>query len=82
MTVSVVSVDADRKRVNQTVSIVPDCMDVIMEGGGGGAVGVDGGDCVIGRPASAFRSDIDGYADFAGEVAAGVASSTVLAGRH
>ena len=35
---------------------------------------MDGGACVVGGLASAFRSDIDGYADFAGEVAAGVAS--------
>ena len=32
---------------------------------------MDAGACVVGRPASAFRRNIDGYADFDGEVADG-----------
>ena len=44
------------------------------------AVGVDDGTCVVGRPASAVRSVVDGYADFAGEVAVCVVSPAVLAG--
>ena len=43
-------------------------------------VSVDVGACVVGGPASAFRSDVGGFADFTGEVADGVASLAVLAG--
>ena len=42
--------------------------------GGGGATGVDCGTIVVGGPASAFRSGAGGWADFAGDVSAGVAS--------
>ena len=35
---------------------------------------------MVGDPASAFRSGVDGYTDFAGEVAVGVASPAVPAG--
>ena len=75
------SVHTDRKRVDQTVSTVPDCVkvDVVYVMGGGAAVSVDCGTCVVGGPASVFRSGIDGYADFAGEVAVGVAPPAVLA---
>ena len=41
---------------------------------------MDCGTYVVGGPASAFRSGIDGYADFAGEVAIGVASPAIIAG--
>ena len=41
---------------------------------------MDSGTCVVGGPAFVFQSDIDGYADFAEEVIAGVASPAVLAG--
>ena len=62
--VSAMSFDADRKRVNQTVSTVPDGMDVNVSqwdsrtqwppSAGGGAVSVDGGTYVVGGPASAI----------------------------
>ena len=46
----------------------------------GNVVCMDCSTNVVGGPASAFRSVVAGYADFAGEVAVGVASPAVLAG--
>ena len=90
---SAVSVDVDQRRVNRPVYTTPDYVDVhVLQGDSqaqsrsdfpsqkGNAVAVDSGTSVVVGPASAFRSGVAGYADFAGEVAVGVASPAVLAG--
>ena len=51
-----------------------------LYGGGGVAAGVDCGTFVVGGPASAFLIGADGCANFAGDVAVGVASPAALSG--
>ena len=79
--VSVVTVDATRRRVDCDLSTVSDSMSVVAveqqrdawicsESGlplrKGDAVGVDGAWSLVGGPATAFASDTVGCADFAG----------------
>ena len=66
---SAVSVDATRERVDRTVFTYLTVLRLM-----------DCGTCVVRGLASAFLSGADGYADFAGDVAVGVASPAVFAG--
>ena len=94
--VSVLLVNVTQKRVDRPVSTVPNSVDVDVNGVlqldrqaqlGSGlflreevVTGVDCGAFMVGGPASAFMSGVDGCVDFAGDVAVGVASPAVLAG--